>query len=429
MMPDPVPTNTASRRNFLGASARVAAAGLAAPYFVPATALAGAGRPGANDRVIIGMIGVGGRARQLIDHLPEQGRIVAISDVYLHRAHETNSLKKEKWPIYQDYRKMIDQENLDAVIVATPDHGRVLPCIHACQAGLDVYAEKPLTLTISEGRVLVQAARKYQRVFQVGSQQRTMEMNRFACELVRSGKIGKLKRVLAINYTGPKQYTGLPEQPIPEGDDWNHWQSQAEARPFNQALQFGWMQWRSYSGGEMTNWGAHGIDQIQWALGMSQSGPVEVWPTSPGPNGKVRMKYASGVEVRFELETGPHGGAIFVGEKCKIEINRNKFNTNPKDFVQDQPDPAQAQVWEGAGWIARPHLQNWLDCIKTRAKPNADVEIGHRSISVCHLANIAREVGRKLKWDPEAETFPEDAESRTYLARPRRKGYELPKVL
>lgn len=417
-----------SRREFLKQGRAVAAAGLAAPYFVPASVFAAPGRPGANDRVIIGSIGVGGRARQLIDHMPEDGKIVAISDVYLHQAHETNRLKKADWPIYQDYRKMLDDENLDAVVVATPDHGRVIPCIHACQAGLDVYAEKPLTLTIAEGRVLVNAARKHKRVFQVGSQQRTMEMNRFACELVRSGGIGKLNAVLGVCYPGPKAYTGLPEQSIPDGDNWDRWQSRTEARPFNKKLQFGWMDWRAYSGGEMTNWGAHGVDQIQWALGMSHSGPVEIWSTSPGPNGKVRMKYKNDVVVRFELEKGPYGGAIFVGEDCKIEINRNKFATNPKDFVQDPPDPAEAQSWEGPGWIARPHIQNWLDCVKTRETPNADVEIGHRSISVCHLANIAREIGRKLRWDPDHETFVGDEEANTFLERPRRKGYELPEV-
>ena len=403
-----IPQEPTTRRKFLTQGATVAAAGLSVPYFVPATALAAPGRPGANDRVIIGFIGVGGRARQLIDHLPKEGKIVAISDVYRHRAEETNQLKSASWPIYQDYRRMLEKENLDAVVVPTPDHCRVIPCIHACQAGLDVYAEKPLTLTISEGRVLVNAARKNQRVFQVGSQQRTMEMNRFACELVRSGGIGKLKLVQAVQYPGPKRYPGLPGQPVPEGDNWDAWQSQAEARPFHPDLQFGWMAWRSYSGGEMTNWGAHGVDQIQWALGMSHSGPTELWPTSPGPNGKLRMRYANGVEVRFELKKGPYGGAIFIGEDCKIEINRNKFTTNPKDFVKNPPDPATARQWEGPGWIARPHMQNWLDCIKTREKPNADVEIGHRSISVCHLANIAREIGRKLQWDPKTETFPGD---------------------
>jgi hypothetical protein len=253
-----------------------------------------------------------------------------------------------------------------------------------------------------------------------------MEVNRFACEFVRTGGIGRIKLAQGICYTGPRVYTGLPEQPIPEGDDWDVWQSRAEARPFNHQLQFGWMQWRAYSGGEMTNWGAHGCDQIQWALGMSHTGPVEIWPTSEGPNGKVSMRYANGIEVRYDLQRGPQGGGVFIGEDGKMEINRNRFATNPPDFVRDSPEPAAAEIWEGPGWIARPHLQNWLDCIKTRSLPNADVEIGHRSISVCHLANIAREIGRKLRWDPERETFPDDDEANRYLERPRRKGYELP---
>lgn len=179
----------------------------------------------------------------------------------------------------------------------------------------------------------------------------------------------------------------------------------------------------------MTNWGAHGVDQIQWALGASETGPVAIRPLTPGPNGKIEMTYADGAIVRYELEGGgPMGGGIFIGEDCKIEINRNKFTTNPPDFVKDGPSPAEAAEWEGAGWVARPHIQNWLDCIKTRERPNADVEIGHRSISVCHLANIARLVGRPLAWDPDREIFPNDAEANTYLDRPKREGFELPKV-
>ena len=414
-----------SRRRFLKRSTLLAA-GAAAPCFVPASALAAPDQPGANDRVVIGFVGTGGRARQLMDHVPADGRIVAICDCYRQRCIETLQQKGTSWKTYQDYRRMFDEENLDAVVVATPDHARVLPCIHACQAELDVYAEKPLTLTIAEGRVLVDAARKYKRVFQVGSQQRTMAMNRFACELVRSGGIGKLHTVLGVNYPGPRQYTGLPEQPIPEGLDWDRWCAQTPLRPYNPQLQFGWMGWRAYSGGEMTNWGAHGLDQVQWALGMSESGPVEIWPVTEGPNGKVSMRYANGVILRLELEQGPMGGAIFVGDQAKIEINRNKFTTNPPDLIKDPPEPATAEIWEGPGWIARPHIQNWLDCVKTREKPNADVEIGHRSISVCHLANIAREVGRKLRWDPETETFPGDDEANCYLDRPKRKGYEIP---
>ena len=417
-----------SRREFLQRTSLQAAAGIAVPYFVPASALGAPGKPGANDRIGVGFIGVGNRARQLIDHMPEAAQIVAICDVYQHRAEETNQLKKANWPISKDYRELLDRTDVDAVVVATPDHGRVLPCIHACQAGKDVYAEKPLTLTIAEGRVLVNAARKHERVFQVGSQQRTMEMNRFACELVRSGGIGKLKEVVMRCYPGPRPAPEFPADPLPEGNNWDAWQAQTAARPFNNALQFGWMQWRDYSGGEMTNWGAHGVDQVQWALGMSHTGPVEIWPTSPGPDGKLRMRYKNGIVVRYEGDSGPHGGGIFIGEDCKIEINRNKFTTNPPDFVKDGPDPAVAQTWEGAGWVARPHLQNWLDCIKTREKPNADVEIGHRSISVCHLANIARELGRKITWDPDNEIFPGDDEANAKLDRPKRKGYELPEL-
>jgi len=417
-----------SRRAFLKQS-RALVGGAAVATVVPSAVLGAPGKPGANNRVLIGFIGVGNRAQQLIDHVPEEGRIVAISDVYLKRAEDTLKNKKADWPVYQDYRKMIDKERLDAVVVPTPDHGRVLPSIHACQAGLDVYAEKPLTLTIREGRALVDAVRRHKRVFQTGSQQRTMEMNRFACELVCSGGIGKLRVVLGVNYGGIGPCGPRPAEPTPQGLDWAHWCGQTELVPFNNSLYRGWMGCRRYSGGQMTNWGPHGLDQVQWALGMSNSGPVELWPESEGISGKVSFRYANGIVVRLELDKGPFGGAIFVGEKAKIEINRNKFTTNPPDFVQDPPEPATAKIWEGPGWIARPHIQNWLDCIKSRERPNADVEIGHRSVSLCHLANITRWVGRKLKWDPEKEIFPGDDQANAFLDRPRRKGYELPDPL
>jgi len=406
--------------------ATAATAAAAMPELVPASIFAAAGRPAPCDQIAVGFIATGNRARNLMDHMPEAARIVAISDCYVQRMTEALQGRGPNWKTYQDYRKMLDNERLDAVVVATPDHGRVLPCIHACQAGLDVYAEKPLTVTIAEGRALVKAVRKYQRVFQVGSQQRTMEMNEYACALVRNGVLGRITLVHGCNYPGPRDYEGLPEEPVPEGDDWDVWQGPTPARPFNHQLQFGWMQWRDYSGGEMTNWGAHGCDQVQWALGASQSGPVEIWPISEGPSGKVGMRYADGTEVRYELEQGPMGGAIFVGESGQIMIDRNRFEIDPPELAKDPPAPAVAEAWEGPGWIARPHLQNWLDCIRSRALPNADVEIGHRSISVCHLANIARAVGRRLRWDPEREIFPEDPEASTYVARPRRKGYELP---
>jgi predicted dehydrogenase len=400
------------------------------PTLVPRSALASADKPGANERITIGVIGVGGRARLLIDQLPEQGQIASVADCFVKRCADVVAQKKVTWRVHQDYRKLLEEKDLDAVIVGTHDHGRVLPCIHACQAGKDIYAEKPLTVCIGEGRVLVNAVRKHQRVFQVGTQQRSMEMNRLACAFVRNGGIGKIQVVQGINYPGPNRYRGLPEQPVPEGLNWDVWLGQTEMRRYHHQLQFGWMGWRDYSGGEMTNWGAHGLDQIQWALGMSETGPVEFWPLAPGANGAVAYRYANGVTVRLELTKGPHGGAIFVGEKGKIEINRNKFTTNPPDLIKDLPPKEEVDKWrdEVALWQARYHLQNWLDCIQTRKRPVADVEIGHRSVSVCHLANITREIGRKLRWDPDKEQFLDDDEANRCVLRPRRKGYELPTI-
>jgi predicted dehydrogenase len=266
-----------TRREFLKRTAAATTA-FGAPMFIPARVLGREASPSANEQVIIGVIGVGGRAKQLIGQIPAGGRIVAAADCYLQRPTDAAKERKANWAIYQDYRKMFDKEKLDAVIVGTPDHARTLPCIRAVQAGLDVYAEKPLTAYVREGRILVDAVRKHDRVFQVGTQQRTMEINRFCCEYVRAGKIGKVKQVSAVNYTGPRRYEGLPEEPVPPTDDWNTWCGPTALRPFNHQLQFGWMQWRDYSGGEMTNWGAHGVDQIQWALGKDDTGPTELWP-------------------------------------------------------------------------------------------------------------------------------------------------------
>ena len=379
-----------------------------------------------NEQILIGFIGCGNRARQLMEQIPAPGRIVAVADCYLPRAEQAAQDRNPKWNCYQDYRKMVDQEQLEAVVVATPDHARTLPCIHAVLAGLDIYAEKPLTAYVREGRVLVEAVRKHKRVFQVGTQQRSMEINRFCCEYIRSGKIGEIKKVSAVAYPGPRRYEELPEEEIPPGDDWNMWCGPAPLRPFNNQLQFGWMQWRDYSGGEMTSWGAHGVDQIQWALGKDSSGPTELWPDST--TGHISMRYADGPLVVFERKDAPMGGAVFIGSECKMEINRNRFATNPPDFVQGAPDPAVQEKWEGDGWIARPHIQNWLDCIKSRELPHADVEIGHRSITVCHLANITRELGRRVQWDPIGEQFVDDVEANQLLDRPRRAGFDFPVI-
>lgn len=420
------------------------AAGLVAPMFIPNTVLGGDKKPGANDRVNVGVIGVGFRSTLLMDQLPEAGRIVALSECDLSRAEKYREQKKASWPIYQDYREMLDRPDIDAVIVATQAFQRVLPCLHACQAGKDVYAEKPLTLDIHEGRVLVQTVRKYNRVFQVGTQQRSMEMNRVACEFVRNGGLGRIREVRCVNYPGPaalprEGFSHFSQQPVPAGLDWDTWLNRAAWRPYHESWRGSW---RDTMGGQMTNWGAHGVDQMQWALGTDDTGPVEMWPMEEKSyrdgnfNGQVAMRYANGVVLKFmQPDTGPWGGGIIIGEKGKIEINRNKFASNPKEIaieLRKKIDVSEEErKWSDkvALWQARWHLQNWLDCIRSRETPNSDIEAAHRSVSVCHMANITRFVNRRLQWDPTKEQFQDDQEANYWVSRPRRQGFELPEVI
>ncbi len=409
-----------SRRMFTKAGLVASAA---FPYLLPRTAV------GANDRIRVGVIGVGNRSNLLIDQLPEGAEVVAVADCYRKRSEDAAAKRKAKWRIYDDYRKLLEQKDIDGVIVGTSDHGRVRCAIHALQAGKDVYAEKPMSLYVEEGRALVRAVRKYNRILQVGSQQRSMAMNRVACDFVRTGGLGRIRLVLGVNYSETVRIGPLPEEPAPEGMNWDMWLGQTELRPFNQELFAHWMRYWDYSGADMTNWGAHGIDQVQSALGMDATGPVEFWPLADAPKGAVAFRYASGTVVRLEMPVGNlQGGAMFIGEKGRIEITRNDFRTDPPNLIKELPPQEDVDKWKRAQWQAKYHMQDWLDCMRSRKTPLADVEIGHRSISVCHLANISRQLGRKLHWDPEVERFTGDAEANDCLTRHRRKGYELPEI-
>ena len=330
-----MPSQRASRREFLGTAATL----IAAPYVIPAAALAAPGRVGANDRIHVGLIGAGGRSTDLVRESPADLQIVAVADCDLRQA-----ARYPKFTPYQDYRRMFAQEKLDAVIVATPTHVRVRICIHAMQAGLDVYAEKPLTLTIEEGQFLIRAERKYQRIVQVGTQQRSIAINNFGSDLVRNGAIGKVQTVICPNFLGPERRGTLPTKPVPVEMNWDMWCSQTELIPFSPSLHPGlgkWGRFRDYDGGGLgwgvTGWGAHAFDQVQRALGTDDTDPVEIWPETPGPDGKVSMRYASGTILKLDLPRGkgPGLGAIFVGDKGKIEINRNKLASNPPELIQD----------------------------------------------------------------------------------------------
>ena len=414
------------------------------PLFIPSHILGAGGAPGANERVHIGLIGTGIRGKHLIGDMPQDGRVVALCDCFLPRAVEVQKAAPESsYAVYTDYRKMIDEAGLDAVIITTPDHHHVQAAMLACRAGVDVYCEKPLSLTIQEGRRLVEAVRHCGRVLQVGSQQRSMEMDRFACRFVREGGIGRVSKVEVKNWPGPLRYEELPNEPMPDGMHWDlfcgprpvrpyHWRLwQKDERRWNGQNWRGWDMWWDYSGHLMTNHGAHAVDMVQWALGTDGTGPVEIEPLVDKHEGEMRfcpvlMRYANGTELHMTHSEGFYAGGYFYGESGEMKISRNGFAAFPPELVVDPPDPSAADLWKGKGIVAKPHLQNWLDCIKTRSEPNAPVEVGHRSITICHLANIARELGRKLRWDPVDETFPDDEEACTLIDRPRRKGWELP---
>jgi predicted dehydrogenase len=429
-------SKTPSRRQFLAAAAGAAAAAWAGPLVLPSGVLARAGQPGANDRVALGYIGVGRRAGQLTG-IPADAVVIAISDVNKPRMAEFAAGRD--WKQFADYREMLQLPDLDGVIVASPDHWHALHTVHAFEAGKDVYCEKPISLTVAEGRAMADAAQKHGRVFQAGSQQRSMPETQAGIDLIRSGRIGKVRSVHGANYPSPWE-CDLPEQPVPDGLDWDFWLGPTEPRPYHTDIYTprakpGWISFRPWSGGEMTGWGAHGIDVIQWGLDAELSGPVRVWPValppgtfSPRPEGArvpreerlrwpVCFEYADGTVVHLD-DGGPGGGAVFEGDEGRILVDRAYHQL----LEPGQERPAKVQNGPDR---TNEHIKNWVDCIRSREKPVADIELAHRSTTVCHLGNIARWTGRELRWDPTTERFLNDDEANALLSRPMRAPWTL----
>ncbi|HUT88256.1 MAG TPA: Gfo/Idh/MocA family oxidoreductase [Thermoguttaceae bacterium] len=434
-----MPNHRFPRRDFL----RAAAGALAAPYVVPRGVLGGPGRPGAGDRIRVGLIGSGYRSRDLTKESPPDLSLVAVADCdlrqiagYLAAMKDVpDSVVSAGCAPYQDYREMLDKESLDGVFIATTTHARALVCLHAMQAGLDVYGEKPLTLTVEEGQYLVRAERKYGRVFQTGTQQRSVAINNFGSDLVKNGAIGKVHTVICPNFIGPELRPELPSQPTPPEMNWDMWCHQTDLIPYTPALHPGlgrWGRYREYDGGGLgwgvTGWGAHAFDQVQRALGTDDTTPEEIWLEETGPNAPVTMRYPNGTLLKLALPKGkgPGLGAIFVGEKGKIEINRNRLASNPPELVEGAPPPADKSEYAS---VAHGHIRNWVDCMRSRKKPVAHAEVGHRSSVICILVNTCRELGRRLKWDPVKEEFVGDDEANRLRCRPRRQGYELPETV
>jgi predicted dehydrogenase len=422
------------RRDFLKASA----AGL--PLLLPSFAVAADDKPAPSERLNLGFIGLGTMNRGHLNHFLGQDdvQVLAVCDVDTTRreaAKQTVETKYKGCTGYKDFRELLARKDIDAVVIATPDHWHAIPVIEACKAKKDVYCEKPLSLTILEAKTMIDAVRKHERVLQTGSQQRSSPEFRQACELVRNGKIGKLKAVY-VNVGSSSKPCDLPEEQLEEGLDWDMWLGQAPKRPYNSVLSPrgvhkhfpNWRNYREYSGGMMTDWGAHHFDIVQWALGMDESGPVEIVPPAdPKAEKGLRYIYANGVEVVHAEEYEPGkkvDGIAFIGADGKVFVNRGKIRTEPEGLVKEELGEKDVHLYKSPG-----HQKDWLNCIKNRKRPIADVEIGARSVTVCHLGNLAYWNRRKLTWDPAKWQIVGDEEAAKWIDRERRDPWKLPEVL
>lgn len=418
-----------TRRSFLKTAIQ---AGMA-PMVVSAATLGRGGAVAANNRIAIGFIAFGDRVNGgLFPDFKGHDVCEFIAAADVDAAHRYNFVKKmgKPMPTYNDYRDLLDRKDIDAVVIATPDHWHAKAIIDSAQAGKDIYCEKPLTLTIQEGISCVNAVRNAGIVFQTGSQQRSDARFRKACELVRNGYIGKLVQV--DTYIGGAPSGGTdPDTDPPPGLDWDRWLGQAPMVPFRKTrchYEFRW--WYAYSGGKMTDWGAHHNDIALWGNGFERSGPISVEGTAefPPPGG---YDTATKFDIRYEFkDSAPvichsegRNGILFTGSEGEVFVSRSEIETKPAELANIEFKPTDIRLYHSDN-----HQQNFLECIKSRKDPICDVEIGHRSVTMCHLGNLAIRLGRKLEWDPEKETIVGDEEGQAWMTRPQRKGYEVPVV-
>lgn len=388
------------------------------------------GAMGPNDRLQLGFIGVGVMGRGHLSRFLEQPdvQVLAISDVVAERRDSAQQMvvsrysqKKDKGQAsvcqqYGDFRELLARKDIDAVVIATPDHWHAIPCILAARAGKDIYCEKPLTRTIAEGRQIVEEVNKAKCIFQTGSQQRSEFGHRFrkAVLLVQQGVIGKVKTV-RIGVGAPAVPCDLPGQPVPPGTDWKMWVGPAAMRDYNEVLcpkgvhrHFPlWRNYREYAGGGLADMGAHHFDIAQWALGMDESGPVNIEPPSGNQNSGLRYLYANGIEM---FHGGP-SGCTFEGSEGTIYVDRDQFKITPDQLAKREVQDDRQKVY-----FSTNHHRNWLECIKQRKQPICTAETGHRSASICHLGNIGYQLRTRLTWDPKAERFVGNEEANKLLS-------------
>ncbi|MFN6373692.1 MAG: Gfo/Idh/MocA family protein [Chitinophagia bacterium] len=428
--------HNSKRRSFVKTSAAAAAGFMIVPRFV-----LGKGYTAPSDMLNLGFIGTGKQARGLLNNFKAKTNIVAGADVDLNKLHYFHSLLEKYYSQarkdgsnanfkgftgYDDYREILQRKDIDAVVIATPDHWHAVQAIQASNAGKHVYCEKPLAHTVEEGRAMVNAARKNKIVFQTGSMQRSWRNFRHACELVRNGYLGKISEVL-VTVGPPPVACDLPAQPLRAGVNWDAWVGPAPYREFHAELAPpveldifpNWRNYKEYGGGMVCDWGAHMFDIAQWALGMDESGPVKLIP--PGANAKIGLQliYENGIVMKHE-DFGRGSAVRFIGEKGRLDVSRSILDSDPANIISATIQSGEVRLYE-----SNDHYADWLNCIKNGNRPICDVETGHRTSSVCNIANIAYQLGRTLEWDPAKEKFKKDAAADALLKPMFREGWDL----
>lgn len=423
-------SNQLTRRKFFKTAA-IGAVGMAVFPQLFASCIQNKGTMGGDGIIRLGFIGLGRQAMFLLNGfigIPGV-QVIAGSDVYgvkrerfLRRVnkHYTEIQSEVAVEVYENYKELIARKDIDAVVIATPDHWHAFMAIEACKAKKNVYLEKPLTFTIKEGQMLVKAVRDSGVILGVGSQQRSDPNFQHAVKVIQEGRIGKIERVNAYVGAPPTPYD-LPEEPVPADLNWPMWLGPSEYIHYNSELnppisldpvqnEQIWGAWRWYKelgGGFTTDWGAHMFDIAQWGLGMDGSGPVEIIPAGYGDTQYLTYKYANGVVMTEEpFNNKKTKGLKFWGDKGWIEVSRNHFLASDDTLL-----PPVVEKTEGDYETKKPHLLNFIESVKTNTDPVVPVEVGHRSCTVCTLGNIAYDLGRPIKWDPVAEKFVDDPEA------------------
>jgi predicted dehydrogenase len=439
-----------TRRDLL----RGAIAAAAAPYVVSATVLGAGDRPAPSNRICVGNIGVGGRGNSHIGSLLEEkdAQILSVCDVDKTHRDKTTDRVEQRYgrdraggyagcKSYADFREVLARPDIDAIVIGTPDHWHALISVMAAKAGKDIYCEKPMNAVIADGRAAADAVKRYGRVFQTGSQERSGGA-RFACELVRNGYLGKIHTIRTFLPTGDKHSGATGPMPVPEGFDYDTWLGPAPWEPYHPARCHGNFRWvMDYSDGELTDRGAHVNDIALWGAGPLLVGPVEIegrgtfirdplWNVPYAYH--IEFTYANGLKFIVDSSdapggvicsiTGAHRGILFEGTEGKVfvAIHGAALAADPPSLLRTVLAPGDITLPRTRG-----HMRNWLDCIKTREAPVAPAEDGHRTASFCHLTLIACLLGRKLRWDLEKEQFIGDRDANAFVTRPMRPPWHL----